>query len=120
MAKSRITQTNHGIDAIIGANCKSLRQDAGVSQEHFAEHLGISYQQVQKYENARNRIAASTLYRMAGILDVPVVEFFEGLELHSQPSRAELREAYDSLPDPLRSHVRAIVQHLSKAARGTP
>lgn len=125
MPNLRITQNNRGIDEIIGANCKSLRLEAGCSQEHLAGALGVTYQQIQKYETGRNRIAASTLYCMAGILEVPVSAFFEGLPLQPQPSRisrcrADMCAAYEGLPTALRLHVRAVVQHLSKAARGTP
>ncbi len=55
----------------------------GLTQTQLGEKLGISFQQVQKYEKGTNRIGSSRLWDMCGILDVPVSFFFEGL---SDPS----------------------------------
>lgn len=52
----------------------------GWSQARFAAGLGITFQQVQKYESGANRISASRLYEAARLLDAPVGWFFEGLE----------------------------------------
>jgi transcriptional regulator with XRE-family HTH domain len=49
------------------------------SQEDLAKHLGVSFQQVQKYENGKNRLSAATLYSLAGYLNVPVSHFFSTL-----------------------------------------
>lgn len=51
----------------------------GLSQEKLGEQLGLTFQQVQKYEKGSNRVSASRLYHMARILDVPVQFFFEDL-----------------------------------------
>lgn len=50
-----------------------------MSQERLAELLGVTFQQVQKYEKGVNRIAASRLHDIAAALDMPVAKFFEGL-----------------------------------------
>jgi transcriptional regulator with XRE-family HTH domain len=50
-----------------------------MSQERLAELLGVTFQQVQKYEKGVNRIAASRLHDIAGSLDMPIARFFEGL-----------------------------------------
>lgn len=50
-----------------------------MSQERLAELLGVTFQQVQKYEKGANRIAAGRLYDIARALDMPVSKFFEGL-----------------------------------------
>ncbi len=52
----------------------------GLSQEKLAEGLGITFQQVQKYERGSNRISASRLFNTAKLLAVPVAYFFEGAE----------------------------------------
>jgi transcriptional regulator with XRE-family HTH domain len=59
------------------------RKMMGLSQERLAEALGLTFQQVQKYERGSNRISASKLYEIAKFLSVPVSYFFEGL---SDPS----------------------------------
>jgi len=51
----------------------------GLSQEKLGEKLGLTFQQVQKYEKGSNRVSASRLFQMAQILDVPVQFFFEDL-----------------------------------------
>src|SRR5579859_7893844 len=65
------------IDLHVGLRLKTRRIMLGISQQLLAQRLGISFQQVQKYERGSNRLAASTLYRAAGILDVEVGWFFE-------------------------------------------
>ena len=60
----------------------------GLSQEKLADGLGITFQQVQKYEKGTNRISASRLHEMARILQVPVPFFFEGApQIAGQPRR---------------------------------
>ncbi|MBL8542256.1 MAG: helix-turn-helix transcriptional regulator [Hyphomonadaceae bacterium] len=67
------------VDREIGARVRARRLEIGMSQERLAELLGVTFQQVQKYEKGINRIAASRLYDIAGALEVPVVHFYEGL-----------------------------------------
>ena len=66
------------ITTIIGANMRSIRRDAGKNLKEVAGHLGISFQQVQKYEKGTNRIGASRLQQIGAILGVPVEFFFDG------------------------------------------
>ena len=69
----------NAIDRKIGQRVRSRRLEIGMSQERLAELLGITFQQVQKYEKGVNRIAASRLFDIAGALHQPVARFFEGL-----------------------------------------
>ncbi|MDD9912926.1 MAG: helix-turn-helix transcriptional regulator [Alphaproteobacteria bacterium] len=71
----------HLIDIHVGQRLKQLRIMLGLSQEKLATKLNITYQQVQKYENATNRISASKLYEAAQILHVSVQFFYEGVEV---------------------------------------
>jgi transcriptional regulator with XRE-family HTH domain len=64
----------------VGARMRFRRMSIGMSQEALAARLGLTFQQVQKYEKAQNRIGASRLFRIAEALAVPVGFFFEGLE----------------------------------------
>ena len=52
---------------------------AGLSQEKLGDSMGLTFQQIQKYEKGANRIGASRLYRLSQVLNVPVGFFFEGL-----------------------------------------
>jgi transcriptional regulator with XRE-family HTH domain len=67
------------IDAYIGARLRQLRLFRGLSQERVAEAVGITFQQVQKYESGTNRIPASRLYSLAQYLGVSLDYFFEGV-----------------------------------------
>lgn len=66
------------IDRHVGSRVRMRRMMISMSQEKLGERLGITFQQVQKYEKGTNRIGASRLQQIAGILGVPVSFFFEG------------------------------------------
>ena len=67
------------VDLHVGARIRMRRRMQGVSQEKLAEALGLTFQQVQKYERGANRVSASKLYEIAACLRTPVAYFFEGL-----------------------------------------
>ena len=67
------------IDAHVGARVRLRRMLIGMSQEKLGEMLGVTFQQIQKYEKGANRIGASRLYEVSKILDVPVQFFFDDL-----------------------------------------
>jgi transcriptional regulator with XRE-family HTH domain len=69
----------NGVDRRIGQRVKQRRLEMGMSQERLAELLGVTFQQIQKYEKGANRIAASRLFDLAGALGVAIAYFFEGL-----------------------------------------
>lgn len=69
----------NAIDRKIGQRVRTRRLEIGMSQEKLAELLGVTFQQVQKYEKGVNRIAASRLHDISSALDMPVARFFEGL-----------------------------------------
>jgi transcriptional regulator with XRE-family HTH domain len=69
----------NAIDRKLGQRVRTRRLEIGMSQERLAELLGVTFQQVQKYEKGVNRIAASRLHDIASALDLPVARFFEGL-----------------------------------------
>lgn len=64
----------------IGGRIRERRTELGLTQEQLAQSLGISYQQVQKYETAANRVSASRLYELAREFGVDVSYFYEGFE----------------------------------------
>lgn len=89
------------VDGHVGLRLRQLRTLMGLSQEKLAANLGLTFQQVQKYERGSNRIGASRLYDLSRILSVPVSYFFEGLESGSTTSYslAEERAVYGEMPD---------------------
>jgi len=75
--------TPHPVDVHVGQRVRDRRRELRGSQQWLAQHLNLSFQQLQKYERGMNRISASKLYEVAIALDVSVTYFFEGLEGHS-------------------------------------
>ena len=67
------------VDLHVGGRVRMRRKMLGVSQERLAEALGLTFQQVQKYERGSNRVSASKLYEIARFLSAPVSYFFDGL-----------------------------------------
>jgi transcriptional regulator with XRE-family HTH domain len=67
------------VDKHVGARLRVARMEAGKSQTEVAEALGITFQQVQKYEKGTNRISGGTLHDVSRFFDVPVQFFFDGL-----------------------------------------
>lgn len=66
----------HPVDQLVGSNLRRLRVRKGVSQSAIGDALGITFQQIQKYEKGTNRISASKLHDMAQVLDVDILAFF--------------------------------------------
>jgi transcriptional regulator with XRE-family HTH domain len=78
------------IDVHVGSRLKHRRTSIGMTQEKLGEKLGVTFQQVQKYEKGTNRIGASRLQEISRILDVPVSYFFEDArEKAEEPSAAD-------------------------------
>ncbi len=69
----------HAVDVHVGNRVRIRRMKLGLSQATLAKALGMTFQQVQKYEKGANRISASVLYSISGALDVEPEFFFEGL-----------------------------------------
>lgn len=68
------------VDAHVGKRLRQRRTMLGLSQEAIARDVGITFQQVQKYEKGSNAMNASRLYQCAQVMQVPVGYFFQGLE----------------------------------------
>ena len=72
-------RTPNPIDVHVGLQVRLRRKELKISQEKLADSLGLTFQQVQKYERGSNRISASKLYEIARTLKVSIAWFFEGL-----------------------------------------
>jgi transcriptional regulator with XRE-family HTH domain len=77
------------IDKHVGARVRMRRMMLGMSQEKLGNSLGLTFQQVQKYEKGTNRIGASRLQQISQILQVPVSFFFEGAPVVTTGQRTE-------------------------------
>lgn len=73
----RGTRRPNPVDVHVGSRVRLRRMILGMSQEKLGEHLGLTFQQVQKYEKGVNRIGASRLFDLAQVLGVPVQFFYE-------------------------------------------
>lgn len=71
-----MSRSPDGIDAFVGTRIALRRAALGLSQTALAQRLGISFQQVQKYESGANRVSASRLHHIAGILGGSIASFF--------------------------------------------
>src|ERR1700761_2862032 len=77
--KAEVDRAPNPIDVHVGLQVRLRRKELKISQEKLAETLGLTFQQVQKYERGANRISASKLYEIARSLRVSIAWFFEGL-----------------------------------------
>ena len=78
--KPRATRgRSNPVDAHVGSRVRQRRTLLGLSQEKLGDALGLTFQQVQKYERGANRIGASRLYQLSSVLDVPVSFFFDDM-----------------------------------------
>lgn len=111
------TKPSSHVDELVGRSIRWRRREQGLSQAQLAGRLGITFQQLQKYENGQNRISVGRLAQVALALDTPIESFFFGVEelqllavrfpeaLDRQSLRAsaeifDLLAALFSLPDP--------------------
>lgn len=72
-------------DFVVGANIRRLRNEQRLTLQDLALRLGMSHQQLQKYETGSNRVSAGVLYHVARALSVPVDALFEGVDDGSPP-----------------------------------
>lgn len=72
----------------VGTRIRMRRQLMNMTQEKLGESLGVTFQQVQKYERGTNRVGASRLWNIARVLDVPVSFFYDGLDNDFEYSQA--------------------------------
>lgn len=116
----------HPVDVHVGRRVREARAIKGMSQTALGNALGISFQQVQKYEKGNNRIGASRLWDISKVLDVSTAYFFEGLENGSGeddnvlPRRAiERARLIESIPDEsLRNSILNLITACVRGCRG--
>ena len=114
------------VDAHVGGRIRDRRTGLGLTQEHLANALNLSYQQVQKYETGANRVSAGRLYEISKILQSDVSFFFDGLDelAETQPlghagrnrSTIELVQNFGSIKSPtIRFAVSGLVKSIARS-----
>ena len=112
------------IDAMVGARVRMLRERRKMSQTALGEAIGVSFQQVQKYERGANRISASALFHIARTLGVSPADFFEGLSAQddgatewskmSDPQVRGLLDNFARIPSPrVKAKIAELVEQLA-------
>ncbi len=94
------------IDVHVGARVRLRRTLLGITQEKLGEALGLTFQQVQKYERGANRVSASRLFDMARVLDVPVGYFFDDMSddvRRNSPSQMSSTDEPEAAPGATRN-----------------
>ncbi len=121
----------HPVDLHIGRRIRAVREHCGLSQAALSERIGVTFQQVQKYERGANRVSGSMLYEIAGALGFSVSTFFDGIPQSGATEFAPpktltaaqnfgLLRASDSLPADLRKPVKNLVFALGQSDASTP
>jgi transcriptional regulator with XRE-family HTH domain len=108
MAK-RSAESPSPVDVTVGGNVRVWRMARGLSQAQLAKRLGVTFQQVQKYEIGGNRIPTGRLVKLAAILGVPISALFEGTD-GADSSRSLLALISDSRSFRL-AHAFAAIKH---------
>jgi transcriptional regulator with XRE-family HTH domain len=134
------------MDVHVGSRVRLRRMVIGMSQEKLGERMGLTFQQIQKYEKGTNRIGASRLFQLSQILDVPVQFFFEDapismtargaamaagfaepkteaflLDFLNSRDGLELNRAFVKITNPkVRKQVVELVRSFAEASAGSP
>lgn len=131
MAKDKDEHTPHPLDIALGSRVRLRRKELGLSQDQLARSVGITFQQVQKYEHGTNRISFSRLVEIAEALDCSVTDLIGNLDKSkssgslsrqiaflTEPGASDLLEAYASIDSPKRR--RAILNLARQLANDQP
>ncbi len=91
----------HPVDVHVGKRLRMRRTLLGMSQEQVAEALGLTFQQLQKYEKGSNRVSASRLFELSKMLDVPESFFFEEMPTKPKSRGRATVPTTDKVLDPM-------------------
>lgn len=116
----RKKESRRKIDRQVGANLRNIRIARGLTQQQLAQEIGLTFQQLQKYEHGKNRISASVLYEISKILEVFIEEFFAGLPTskaqslpHITADHFALIHLYDATPKQIRKAIIRLFEGIS-------
>ena len=116
-------ETPDAVDVYVGERVRAERNRCGLSQGALGEAIGVTFQQVQKYERGANRISASMLVRIAQTLGVAAADFFPAADAPSQPrieigairGGAELAERFSAMTPPQRTLLLQIAREFTRS-----
>lgn len=112
------TEASSFVDQCIGARIQLYRRSQRLTQAALGEGLGVTFQQIQKYENGRSRVTVSTLYQIADLLNVPIMLFFTDLpdagapNPLSDPDTMTALHHFQPLPKPVKKQMVALMKVL--------
>ncbi len=118
----------HSVDVHVGWRVRERRSLLGMTTQQLGDRVGISYQQIQKYETGANRIGASRMWDIAAAMEVPVSFFFKGLEgqapdtgearadILTDKEAVDLLRAFYAIPEHQRRRLFDLARVLSQAA----
>jgi transcriptional regulator with XRE-family HTH domain len=130
----------NSVDVLVGSRLRARRRELGISQESLGDAVGITFQQIQKYEKGANRVSASRLQQFSNIMKVPVASWFEHVPSRSPRKMLSETVSIDEVktflaaPDgqalvralmrirnvPLRKSVCALVEQLAESTSRRP
>ncbi len=113
------------VDVHVGGRVKARRTLIGMSQEDLGKHVGLTFQQIQKYENGMNRIAASRLWQISLILGQPISWFFEGIgerkrkgdDLLAKRETLQLVRYFSACDPDVQKHLAAMIKAVAGKAK---
>ncbi len=113
------------VDVHVGGRVKASRTLIGMSQTELGKRVGLTFQQIQKYENGMNRIAASRLWRFSLILGQPISLFFEGIgerkrkveDLLAKRETLQLVRYFSACDPDVQNHLAAMIKAVAGKAK---
>jgi transcriptional regulator with XRE-family HTH domain len=115
-------------DKLIGLRIRARRLELDMSQEKLADAIGVTFQQVQKYEKGTNRVSGSRILQVAKVLKMDVADLFEAAdgkeaslvtEFMATPGAADLARAFIGVPGPVRTSVLGLLRHFTAISHAT-
>ncbi len=107
----------HKVNQAVGQRVRMLRMARGMSQVELAKKIGISFQQLQKYESGSNRLTVGRLMQLVEVLNVPVQHFFSADKLPDNPQSSDLMtswmRSYAIMPEAIRIKATKILRILA-------
>ena len=106
------------VDVHVGARVRERRLSLGMSQTDLGDYLGLTFQQIQKYEKGTNRISASKLWAVSNLFEVSIEWFFDGLgkagkgqkDVMTRPEAHQLARYYSACPASTRKRLSALIR----------
>ena len=104
-----VARRPHPVDVYVGSRLRLRRILLGMSQQKLSDALGVTFQQLQKYENGSNRISASRLYQLSRLLGVPISFFFSDYSEGASPQPQAEQQVAEEMTHPEMSRRETLV-----------